>query len=344
MADKPKPPKMSDVARLAGVSTMTVSRALRPGTSVSEETRGLIQCAADQLGYVVNSAAAGLSSGRTGFVAVLIPSINNANFADSLRGLTEKLRDSRLQILLGYTDYDMKREEQIIEQFLSREPEAIVVTGGSHTERCRRLLSRSQVPVVEMWDLPPSPIDRVVGFSNAETSKIMVRHLYDQGYRKIGYIGGDTHRDTRGLDRRHGFVEAAKTLGLQDTRLVAVGVPPITMREGAKAMRRLLREWPDTEAVMCVSDLSAFGVLSECRRAGLAVPDDIAVTGFGDYDLAEFTAPTLTTVNVNAEKIGALAAELILQQLDFIKRPEDLRGIEVEPRLVVRESTMAGKR
>ena len=158
---------MADVARLAGVSPMTVSRALKPGTSVSAATRQRIQAAADRLGYVVDLNAAAFSSRRSGFVAMTVPSINNANFADTARGLTEGLQDSGFELLLGYTDYDVAEEERLVEAFLRRRPEAIVVTGGAHTDRCRTLLSNAGVPVVETWDLPDDPIDRVVGFSNA---------------------------------------------------------------------------------------------------------------------------------------------------------------------------------
>lgn len=331
---------MSDVARLAGVSTMTVSRALKDGTSVSQTTREQIRRAADQLGYVINYTASGLSSQKTGFIAVTIPSINNANFADTLRGLTEQLWGSRLQILLGYTDYDIDREEKIVAQLLSRKPEAIVVTGGAHTEKCRQYLSRSGVPVVEMWDLPQSPVDRVVGFSNAESAKIIVRHLYDQGYQRIGFIGGATNRDTRGLDRRRGFIEAMSLLDLDPSRLIAAGVPPITMRDGAIAMRGMLDQWPDTEAVMCVSDLSAFGAMTECLRAGMRVPDDMAIAGFGAYDLAEYSVPAITTVDASAHLIGELIGETILAQLE---NPEGeaapASSITIEPRLLIRDST-----
>lgn len=330
---------MSDVAERVGVSTMTVSRALKVGTSVSEETRRQIRQAADDLGYVLNSAAAGLSSQRTGFVAVIIPSVNNANFADTLRGLTEKLHGSRLQILLGYTDYDINREEQIIEQFLSRQPEAIVVTGGSHTDRARQLLTQAGVPVVEMWDLPTPAIDQVVGFSNARASTLMVEHLFQQGYRKIGFIGGDTERDTRGLDRRRGFITATKKLGLQYHRLVASGHPPVTMREGAVAMQILLTQWSDTEAVMCVSDLSAFGAMTECLRSGLRVPGDMAIAGFGDYDVAEYAVPSITTIDVGAQMIGEQVAGIILRELAIIDDNSGQSVIKTEPKLIVREST-----
>ncbi|WP_348640532.1 LacI family DNA-binding transcriptional regulator [Nitratireductor sp. XY-223] len=335
---KPKAPTMADVAAAAGVSTMTVSRALKPDTSVSEKTRTKIQEAADALGYVLDSSAANLSSRKTGFVAVTIPSINNSNFADTLRGIVDTLRGTDLQVLLGYTDYSKDEEERLIEQFLRRRPEAIVVTGGAHTERCRRLIGNSGVPVVETWDLPEMPLGDVVGFSNAAAGRLMVEHFIEQGYGKIGFIGGDTSRDTRGLDRRRGFVAALEANGLAADRLVATGPPPITMREGALSMRRMLDRWPDTEAVMCVSDQAAFGAMTEAQRAGLKVPQDIAVAGFGADALSEHAIPAITTVDVSCEEIGVRTATVLLRALGLAEgtlAPES----KVTPRLIARDST-----
>lgn len=327
---------MLDVARLAGVSTMTVSRALKPNTSVGEKTRQRIRDAADQLGYVLNSNAASFASHKTGFVAVTIPSINNANFAETLTGLTEGLAESDLQILLGYTNYSKDEEERLIEQFLRRRPEAIVVTGGSHTDRCRKLLQNSGVPVIEMWDQPTDPIDEAIGFSNADAAALMVDHFVTQGYERIGFIGGDATRDTRGLDRRRGFVARLEALGLESHRLVSAGSPPVTIREGMDSLVKMLESWPDTEAVMCVSDLSAFGAISYCIRNGIRVPDDIAIAGFGAYDISEVSNPTITTVDVSAQRIGLAVAQQVSNRLSV------QQGSPVKiaaPTILAREST-----
>lgn len=337
MTQPRKTPTMADVARIAGVSPMTVSRAFKRDTSVSEATREAILKAAEEIGYVFDSAASSLRSQRTDFVAVTIPSINNANFAETLRGLSEGLKDRGLQILLGYTDYDIHEEERLVEQLLRRRPEAIVVTGGKHTPRTRRLLENAGIPVVETWDLPEAPIGHVVGFSNADAVRGMVDHFVARGLSRIAFIGGDADRDTRGTDRREGFVAAMQANGLDASRLIAVGAPPISMREGAAAMGRLLDEMPDTEAVICVSDLSAFGALTECQRRGVRVPQDIWIAGFGDYEIAEVSVPALTTINPFPREIGARAAALILDVLDG--RQMAPAKVEIRPELLIRQSS-----
>ncbi len=337
MTQARKTPTMADVARIAGVSPMTVSRAFKRDTSVSEATRDAILKAAEELGYVFDSTASSLRSQRTDFVAVTIPSINNANFAETLRGLSEGLKARGLQILLGYTDYDIHEEERLIEQLLRRRPEAIVVTGGRHTPRARRLLENAGLPVIETWDLPAQPIGHVVGFSNADAVRGMIDHFVRQGATRIAFIGGDADRDTRGTDRRDGFVAAMRAHGLDASRLIAAGAPPISMREGAVAMGRLLDSLPDTQAVICVSDLSAFGALTECQRRGVRVPEDIWIAGFGDYEIAEVSVPALTTINPFPREIGARAAALILEVLDGRQtQPATLR---IAPELIVRQSS-----
>lgn len=306
---------MKSVAEAAGVSVMTVSRVFKSDGSVSDATRIRIRKIAEDMGYVFDSTAANLRTQKTNFVAVTIPSINNANFADTVDALSDRLAAAGMQVLLANTGYDIAREEQLIEQLLRRRPEAIVVTGGRHSARARKMLLNAGIPVVETWDLPPDPIGHVVGFSNAATMHGMVDHLVARGMARIAFIGGDTDGDTRGADRRSGFIAAMQRHGLPVDRLIGVGRPPISMREGALAMGRLLDTLPDTQAVVCVSDLSAFGALTECQRRGVAVPQGIAIAGFGAYEIAGVAHPTITTIDPQPRLIGTRAADLILEVL-----------------------------
>lgn len=331
-----KPPTMADIARVTGVSPMTVSRAFKTDSLISKETREAILQAAEDLGYVFDSTASNLRSQKTDFVAVTIPSLNNANFADTVGGLSEALAQRNMQILLGYTNYDMAEEERLIEQLLRRKPQGIVVTGGKHTPRARKLLENAHIPVIETWDVPADPIGNFVGFSNAGVVRDMIDHFVRAGYSRIAFIGGDVGRDTRGSDRRHGFLEAMKAHGLDTSRLIAAGPPPISMREGANAMARLLSEYPDTEAVICVSDLSAYGALTECQRRGIPVPDKIAIGGFGAYEIGSICVPTLTTIDAQARDIGRRTGALLI---DILDGKEGLGDVLIKPELIVREST-----
>ncbi|MGV1836070.1 LacI family DNA-binding transcriptional regulator [Rhizobium rhizogenes] len=336
MSNIRKPPTMADIARVMGVSPMTVSRAFKADSLVSAETREAILKAAEDLGYVFDSTASNFRSQKSDFVAVTIPSINNANFADTVGGLADTLAARNMQILLGYTNYDMQEEERLIEQLLRRKPQAIVVTGGKHTPRARRLLETVNIPVIETWDIPAEPIGHYVGFSNAGAVRQMVDHFVSAGHRRIAFIGGDVGRDTRGSERRTGFIAAMEAHGLDASRLIAAGVPPISMREGANAMARLIEIHPDTQAVVCVSDLAAYGALTECRRLGVPVPERFAIGGFGNYEIGEVCVPTLTTINAFAREIGEKTARLILDILDEGAAIEDVR---ITPELIVRDSS-----
>jgi len=311
---QPTPARMSDVARMAGVSKMTVSRVLA-GHSVAPATRSRVQHAIEALGYVADAAAGALSSGRSEFVAVLVPSLASSNFSDTVRGLTASLEPQGLQLLLGDTDYDLSREERLVRSMLRHQPRCIALTGAHHTAATRTLLQRSGIPVVEMWDLPSDPIDAAVGFSNVKAAQEMVRYLHARGYRKIGYLGGASDLDTRGLGRQKGYQMEVKALGLGEARVIRLGTSPITMSHGGPALDVLLERWPDTDAVMCVSDMSAFGALMQCHRRGLRVPSDIAVAGFGDFEVAAWCNPSLTTISVDAYGIGFRTGEVLLAAL-----------------------------
>lgn len=318
---------------------MTVSRVLA-GHSVAAETRARVCEAIDQLGYVADAAAGALSSGRSEFVAVLVPSLSSSNFSDTVRGLTDALEPHGLQLLLGDTDYDLEREERLVRSMLRHQPRCIALTGSQHTDATRKVLERSAIPVVEMWDLPTRPIDTAVGFSNVRAARAMVRHLAERGYRRIGFLVGASELDRRGLDRLKGYQAEIKAQALGEPRVVRLGESPITMSHGGPAMAALLERWPDTDAVMCVSDMSAFGAIMECHRRGLSVPADIAVAGFGNFEVATCCHPTITTVSVDAYGIGRRTGEALLAALQARDGggPTGSKSIRIDYTIIPRES------
>jgi LacI family gluconate utilization system Gnt-I transcriptional repressor len=318
-ADRPRQATMADVARLAGVSTMTVSRLLANPAAVSGETGERIRQAIERLGYVTDRVAGSLSSRRTGFVAAVLPTLANTNFADTAHGLTEALRPRGYQLLIGYTMYDMHEEERIVRAMLARRPEALVLAETLHNKATTQLLLGAGIPIVEIWEQPERPVDRAVGFSNAEAGRAAARHLIELGHRRIAALGPADDGpacDQRAMRRLDGFAAMLREAGLSDELVIRDGPTPFSFAEGAAALARLLERAADVTALFAVSDLSAVGALMECQRRGIGVPDRLSIMGFGDFEIGRVCVPSLTTVGVDARAIGEEAGRLILELLD----------------------------
>lgn len=322
---------MRDVASAVGVSPMTVSRAFRGDKTVSEATRTRVQDVARKLGYVYDGTATAFRTKKSGFVAVTLPSINNANFAETFRGLTQASTGSGMQLLLGVTNYRVAREEELVRQLLARNPEALVMTGGHHSEALRDLVGALSIPVVEIWDLPKAPLGHVVGFSNARAMGLIVDHLASKGRRRLAFLGAAEGSDLRGAERRAGVLQRAAELGLPEVTSLDAGPAPVSMRHGSDSLRAHQRLLRDIDALVCVSDTVAFGALSECRRLGIDVPGDLAITGFGQFDVAMVSEPQITTIDVNARDIGQRVADLLDQHFAGDDTP---KLIDVGARLV----------
>lgn len=334
---------MKDVADAAGVSSMTVSRALKADSAVSEATRARVLRVVEDLKYVPDQMAGSLSSKRSGFVAVLVPSLNNLHFAETVQSLTNELESHGQQILLGYTDYSQEREERLIETVLRRRPEAMILSYDGHSERSMDLLRSANIPIVQIWERPEEPIEHSIGFSNEQAAFDMAKALIEKGYSKLTFLGEPGDDWTRGAARRSGFRAAMKEAGLDHSRLIEVGKPPISIEDGAAAVPGLLAAYPDTDCIFCVSDLPAFGVLSALKAKGLVVPDDIAVAGFGNFEVSRFSSPSITTVEVDPKSIGVAAGDLIGCLLKSPDAAHEARQIRVEARIVFRESTSSRK-
>lgn len=302
---------MRDVAQAVGMSPMTVSRALRDDRTVNSKTRERVRQVADDLGYVYDSTAQAFRTQKSGFVAVTLPSVNNANFAETFRALTNGLGEAGVQLLLGSTNYRVEREEELVRQLLTRNPEALVLTGGHHTDETRKLIQSRDLPVIEMWDLPDAPLGHVVGFSNGDAMEHIVQHLVQTGRRKLAFVGATERADMRGAARRAGVVAAAHTHGLPAVTMIDAGPAPVSMRHGAAAIEAIGPDIAQYDALVCVSDPVAFGCLSAVLRLGLNVPDDLAITGFGHFEVAKVSNPRITTVDVQAEDIGRQVVSLL---------------------------------
>ncbi|WP_158044793.1 LacI family DNA-binding transcriptional regulator [Skermanella pratensis] len=324
---------LHDVAKLAGVSPITVSRVLNRPELVTPDTIKLVREVIARTGYVPNLLAGGLASRRSRLVAAIVPTIATSMFAETVEALTDRLGEAGYQVLLGLSGYPAAREDDLLSAILSRRPDGIFLTGIRHSTETRQRLLAAKIPVVETWDYTPTPIDVLVGFSHDKVGRAVAAHLLAKGYRRFGYVGAD---DERAAERQRGFLSA---LAEQDLHDVAISIVPApgTLRLGREGMIRLLDNSSRPEVVFCSSDVMAQGALAELQSRGLSTPGDVAIMAFGDFDFAAHTFPALSTVRIDRHAIGRLAAEAMLARFEGQVAMEKM--IDVGFKIVERSST-----
>jgi LacI family gluconate utilization system Gnt-I transcriptional repressor len=330
---------MMDVAKLAQVSPSTVSLYLRKPEAVSPASGQEIARAIGTLGYVPNLVAGGLAAASSKVVSIIVPSIRNAFFAETVSTLQSELAAEGLQVLLGHSEYGEDQEEALVRTALSWAPAAVVLTGLSHSAGTRKLLEASGVPVVEMWELGGKPIDMAVGFSHPQVGASAARHLLSKGRRKLAFLGARMQEDRRAAKRASGFAEAAAQAGEALTCEIISHPGAATVEAGGLLLNRALQQIPRLDGIACSNDLIALGALFECQRQGIAIPDDIAVVGFGDLDFSASCVPSLTTIRPSGDLIGKEVCRLILNSING-RRPEGAsRIIDTGHVLIERRST-----
>ncbi len=300
-----------DVARVAGVSPITVSRALHRPELVSERTRAKVREAARAMGYVPNMLAGGLATNKSRLVAILLPTIANSIFADTVQAVMDQLTSAGYQTLIGLTGYSAEQEETLLEAVLGRRPDGIVLTGTLHTEASRQRLASARIPVVEAWDLSESPIDMLVGFSHEQVGAEIARNLLGKGYTRFAIV---TLNDPRGLRRCASLTDELQAHGISDTPMAMLPAPA-TLESGRLGLQQLLDKGHAPQVVVCSSDTIAQGILAEAASRGIRVPEDLAVMGFGDLSSAAHVYPALSTVRVNGALIGQQVAQALLARL-----------------------------
>jgi len=307
-----KRPTLRDVARAAGVSQMTASRALRDGRDVSSATVDAVRRAARELGYVPNRIAGALASRRVNLVAVIFPSLSSFVFPEVLSGISAGLRDSPLQPVVGLTAYDPETEEHVIREMLSWRPAGLVIAGLEHGPGARRLLENADIPVVEVMDIDGDPIAHCVGISHLAAGRRMADEILARGYRRIGFIGTKLPQDYRAAKRLRGFVETLAGAGLAPVarELYSGGS---TLAKGRELTARLLERAPDIDCIYYSSDVMSAGGLMHCLARGLDVPGDLALAGFNGLDLLDGLPVRLATTDAHRFEIGRKAAELVLE-------------------------------
>ena len=246
-----------DVARVAGVSHITVSRVINSPDKVAPATRERVQAEIARMGYIPNLLAGGLASRRTRIVAAVVPTIGHSIFAETVRGMSEYLMAHGYQLLLGQSDYSEDIETRLVEAFIGRRVDGLVLTGVQHTAATLQRLKTAGIPVVETWDLTPEPIDMLAGFSNYDAGAAMGDYLVEQGYRRIAFVGGE---DPRGVARLAGLSAALKRHRLRAPIRITAS-PGSFLQGGREAMVTLLEQHPDV-ATLADPDGNYFQLIS----------------------------------------------------------------------------------
>jgi LacI family gluconate utilization system Gnt-I transcriptional repressor len=304
---------LTDVARAAGVGESTASRVLRNKGSFSQDVHDKVLKAARTLNYVPNRIAGTLASTGSQLVGIIIPALTTSVFPDLLRGANSVLEIAGFQSVIGVTEYEAPREEQLIESILSWRPAGILIAGLEHTDRGRAMLKDSGVRIVEVGDTDGQGIDIVVGFSNRDAGRAAAQFLLRRKYRHIGYVGNEAKNDIRAGKRYNGFKSGLTEAGLA---IVDEEITPglSSIKAGHDGLMRLLKREPKLEVVYFANDDMAIGGYFHCLAKGISVPADLALFGHNGLDVGRQAPQPLSTVRTPRVAVGEIAAKLLLSR------------------------------
>lgn len=324
-----------DVARAAGVSIATVSRTFNRPETVNAKTRSRVLAAARDLFYIPDSAARALSSQRSRRVGALIPTIDDAIFAQFVTALQRSLGDAGFGLVVGINEFDDEQERQEIRGLIEGGVDAVVLCGERRHDSIYELLEAHRIPYVITNIYTPDGPHPSVGYDNVAGARAAVAHLLDLGHREIGVIDYPADRNDRAALRGQGVAEAFRERGLvfDPDRLIE---RPYGIDDGRIGLRTLLDTVPGLTALFCGNDVLATGVLFEAQSLGIAVPGSLSVVGFDDLELSAHLTPPLTSVRVETDKMGTRAAETLLLMMAGKPAPHAVR---VDANLIVRAST-----
>ena len=322
-----------DVARMAGVSTATVSRVINRSPLVKPEVRQRIEAIIARVGYYPHAAARALASNRTYIIGAVIPTLNNAIFAATINALERELQAVDYTLLVAVSNYDLHSEETQVRRLLERGVEGLFLVGNEHTDALYQALRRAKATYVNTWVFDPHQRRPNIGFSNRVAARALVDHLVGLGHCAIGMIAGIGAGNDRARDRLAAVKERLAEQGLS---LAFETQVPYAIKDSREVLAQLIERDKLPTALICGNDVIALGVLFEALERGVPVPERLSITGFDNLPLTEHIRPTITTVNVPAEEMGTAAAHALLSA---IAKGERVRSREIPASLLVRETT-----
>ena len=324
---------LADVARLAEVSTATVSRAINMPGKVSAAVRARIEAAVERLRYRPNIAARMLAAQRSWMVGAIVPTIQHNVFAWGLEAIQARLEEDGFTLLVGSSGYDPERELRLTEAFLGRGVDGLIYMGAAHLPAVFAALEANRVPFVNQGVFDEKAPHPCVGFDNREAAALAVRHLLDLGHRRIGMVAGISRDNDRAARRIEGFRETLAAAG-DPAWPASVVEQPYTIEGGRVGLAALLAGAVPPTAVLCGNDILAQGVLFEAQARGLRVGRELSIIGFDDVELDRQLG--LSTFVFPIAEMARLAAEYVVRRLAGETPP---RATRVAIRVVARAST-----
>jgi LacI family gluconate utilization system Gnt-I transcriptional repressor len=323
---------LRDVAKLAGVAPITASRAVNTPKAVSADVLQKVQDAIERTGYVPNRMAGGLASSRSRLIAAVVPTLLGSVFLEMVEALNNTLFESGYQLMLGQSGYSQAHEEALLDAIIGRRPDGIFLTGIMNPGRGRTRLLASGIPVVETWDLTPTPVDMLIGFSHSDIGREVAAYLVKKGHKRIALIRADDERAAR---RATAFSETVVRAGLAEPVVINVGGLR-SIKSGRDALVQVLARLPDVQAIFCSSDMLATGLITEATARGIRVPEQLAVMGFGDVPFVADLIPALTTVHIHGNAMGQHAAQYLIARAEG--KPVDQPILDLGFSIVERDS------
>ncbi len=326
---------ITDIARAAGVSTATVSRALNMPDTVSESLREKITHAINQIGYIPSGAARALASNRSFTVGAILPTLDNAIFSASIAAFEQTLSDHNYTLLVTVSNYDHAHETIQLRKLLERGVDAILLVGLDHADPTWKLIEESTLCAIAIWGNATKAKIPCIGFDNAKPAQHAVEHLISLGHQRIGMIAGISKDNDRAKARKRGVITGLKKAGMEIDKNLFIEKEYIH-QAGRDGFNELIKQADPPTAILCGNDVLAMGAIFEAQAQSIKVPEDVSIIGYDNLPITRHMQPALTTINVPSPEIGKLAAESVL---GLLKHNTPIRSQILKAELLLRATT-----
>lgn len=327
---------IKDVAKLAGVSTATVSRVINSPDRVNPKKKESVYRAMKICRYKYNALARGFATKRSHTIGLIVPTITNPVFSESTRGVQDFANDNGYHVILGNSDYQYEKESALIDVFRERQVDGLIITPTDLEGSALQNLLNEAFPFVLLYSSVRNGPMSCIGVDNFSGGYLAAKHLVHLNHRRIGMLAGEFHFSDRSFNRWSGYKKCLKDHQiLYDADLVVQ--TRYGLEEGKEGFKRFFSKEKQPTAVFCSNDMLAIGAIEGARQLGLRVPEDVSIIGFDDMQISSFISPTLSTITQPTYEMGRMGAEVLLNRLENKLQEPVHKFLDIK--LVAREST-----